>query len=194
MYKKSSFQPKIIGGWDDSPEKLKDSNKTIGTKKQLQGLFSAGKMVDQVFGPSKFSSESSYAEKDTFKPKKKEVMLFSRQETSEDRRVYKETEAILKELREQIVLLEKSSKELSHEVSKVKVEQLPQKSGVYYVAFFEWLIATVRQLRLKAEEGKAWLKTFSSYKKKKVGFWTMYKKKGTSYGLSQERAIAMQVG
>lgn len=194
MYKKSSFRPKIIGGWDDNLEELEDKpKKTIGAKQQIQGLFSPSKMIDQVFSP-KSAAESAVYKKEQFISKKGEVMIFSPKETSQERYIRQETEKILQELREQIILLEKSSKALSHEISKVKVEQLPQKSGIYYLIFFEWLIATIKQLVVKAEEGRSWLKTFTTYKKKKLGFWAMYQKKGTSYGLSQERVIARQVG
>ncbi len=100
---------------------------------------------------------------------------------------------ILAKLKEQITVLEKSEKGLVSEISKVKVEQMPAKTGIYYLRFLEWLITVVRELRMKVEDGKAWLHTFNQ-KKKKVGYWKMYKKHGTTFGLSHERTLATQTG
>jgi hypothetical protein len=47
---------------------------------------------------------------------------------------------------------------------------------------------------MKIEDGRAWLETFAKRKKKKLGYWKMYKKHGTTFGLSHERTIATQTG
>ena len=80
------------------------------------------------------------------------------------------------------------------QITKIKVEQLPKKSGIYHIRFFEWLLGVVKQLRMKVEEGRAWLATFTNRKKKKMGYWNMYKKHGTTFGLSHERTLSTQTG
>ncbi|MBI4991369.1 hypothetical protein HZB96_04730 [Candidatus Gottesmanbacteria bacterium] len=179
---------------DDHPEKIKGATpKTIGFSDQMKGLLSPDKMLSQLFGErAKGESIPQKAEAEkAIKPR--ETLLFSYERTSEDKHVAEETHVILSKLKEQIVLLEKSEKNLAAEVSKVKVEQLPKKSGIYYIRFLEWLITVVKQLRMRVEDGRAWLATFSERKKKR-GYWKMYKKHGTTFGLSHERTLATQTG
>ena len=80
------------------------------------------------------------------------------------------------------------------EIGKIKVEQLPAKTGIYYLRFLEWMIMLVRQLRQRVEDGRAWLSTFQKRQKKRLGYWKMYKKHGTTFGLSHERTLATQTG
>lgn len=180
---------------DDHPEKIKGATpKTIGFSDQMKGLLSPDKMLSQLFGEraknGEYIPQKAEAEK-AIKPR--ETLLFSYERTSEDKHVAEETHVILSKLKEQIVLLEKSEKNLAAEVSKVKVERLPKKSGIYYIRFLEWLITVVKQLRMRVEDGRAWLATFSERKKKR-GYWKMYKKHGTTFGLSHERTLATQTG
>jgi len=56
------------------------------------------------------------------------------------------------------------------------------------------MIGIVKNLRQKVEEGRTWLAAFSQRKIKKMGYWKMYKKHGTTFGLSHERTVATQTG
>lgn len=182
---------------DDHPEKLSDSvdtPKTIGISKQIKGLFNPDNMLSQVTGektPSR-TPEKKPQEKPKIKPN--EILLFCRVDKESTRELHKETEMILSKLKEQITVLEKQEKGLSADLAKVKVESLPPKTGIYYVRFLEWLLIVVRSLRLKVEQGRAWLETFNKRKKKKMGYWQKYKKHGTTFGLSHERTVATQTG
>lgn len=100
-----------------------------------------------------------------------------------------EINKILNELK----LLATSMKSFEHEVSKVAIETAPKNVGVYHKNFFEWMIAMIRDLRKKVSESATWLSVFKS-KKKKRGYWQMFKKHGTSFGLSDERVIATSTG
>ena len=182
---------------DDHPEKLKSSSppKTIGFSQQVKGLLNPDSMFSQIFSENKKRPElqnNQYKEKSP--PKRNETLVFSRIKHTEEENIHKESELILKKLKQQITILEKSEKALVNEVSKIKVEQLPAKTSIYYVHFLEWLLNTVKQLRMKIEDGRAWLETFAKRKKKKLGYWKMYKKHGTTFGLSHERTIATQTG
>lgn len=65
--------------------------------------------------------------------------------------------------------------------------------GKYHVSFFEWVLHLIRAARLKVEDSSAWLAASQS-KKAKKGYWGMFKKHGTSFGLSNERVVATQTG
>ncbi|MBM3284034.1 hypothetical protein FJY90_07400 [Candidatus Gottesmanbacteria bacterium] len=180
---------------DDHPEKLSQSfPRTIGFKQQVKGLFSPNKMLNQVFGEKGRESFFPPYAKERPTPAKRENLVFSYEMRQEEKLINEETKIILQKLKEQVILLEKSEKSLVSEVSKIKVEQLPKKSSIYYLRFLEWLLTVVHQLRLKVEDGRAWLSTFSSRKKKRFGYWQMYKKHGTTFGLSYERTLATQTG
>lgn len=195
MLSKTTTKTKINPWGDDHPEKIKGATpKTIGFSDQMKGLLSPDKMLSQLFGEKSTTSEYFAAKPEIEKqPKTRETLLFSYEKSQSDKKVVEETQVILSKLKEQIVLLEKSEKSLASEVTKVKVEQLPKKTGVYYIRFLEWLMTVVKQLRMKVEDGRAWLATFTQRKKKR-GYWQMYKKHGTTFGLSHERTLATQTG
>ena len=153
-------------------------------------------MLDQIFGTK--SSNEQYPkipgrEKQHVKQNQENV-IFSNSHRSEDIKIRQETNAIATELKKQIAILERKEKTFTTELSKIKVEQLPAKTGIYYLRFLEWMLLEVKRLIIKVEEGSVWLATFNSRKKKKLGYWKMYKKHGTSFGLSQERSSATQTG
>lgn len=197
MFNKSSSAKKINPWGDDHPEKLSDSSgTTIGLNQQIKGLFNPDKILSQVLGRK---GEQRVPGKETEKkPAKREATLFLYSQQKEIQRdeqnLKKETEMILSKLKEQINVLEKSEKALAGDLTKIKVERLPQKTGIYYVRYLEWLLTVVKHLRMKVDEGRTWLEAFMTRKKKKMGYWKMYKKHGTTFGLSQERTTATQTG
>ncbi len=179
---------------DDHPEKVKPSAPTsIGFNDQLKGLLNPDSMFQQLFGEQNKSENASNQPIKEPHKNTRETLVFSHARNRENEEVLKESQVILSKLKEQINILEKSEKGLVSEISKVKVEQMPAKAGIYYLRFLEWLITVVRELRMKVEDGKAWLQTFNQ-RKKKVGYWKMYKKHGTTFGLSHERTLATQTG
>lgn len=192
MMNKPSKPAKINPWGDENPEKLKSTPvKTVGWGQQLKGLFNPDAFLNQFPGESSpFEAKTPPAEK---KLRGEEILVFSRTVKEEERKIYQETTVILSKLKEQVTILEKSNKGLVSEMAKVKVEQAPKKSGIYYIRFLEWMLLVVRQMRVKVDEGKAWLETFTK-RKKKLGYWKMYKKHGTTFGLSHERTLATQTG
>ena len=179
--------------WSDNGfEKLSDSvPKTIGLSQQVKGLFNPDNMLDHFFGQKGAEGKPSEFEP----PKtKQEFLIFSRTHKEDQEKIIKESQIILQKLDEQISILTKEEKGLSHDLTKIKVEQMPRKSGIYYLRFLEWLLLVVKHLRVKVEEGRMWLATFSQRRKKRLGYWQMYKKHGTTFGLSHERVLATQTG
>ncbi|MBI2611842.1 hypothetical protein HYW54_03805 [Candidatus Gottesmanbacteria bacterium] len=174
----------------ETPEKLRDSAASI---------LNPVRMLDQLFGKPVSTPESYSTPSKQEKPSRRtyqEMVVFmytNRKEEVKLNNEMHEIKSILDTLKRQVKLLEKSEKALVSQVTKIQVEQLPQKPGVYYLRFFEWLISLVRQIRAKVEEGRTWLQAMST-KKKKMGYWKMYKKHGTTFGLSHERTLATQSG
>lgn len=190
-----SSTKKTVNSWgDDHPEKLQQSShNTIGARQQLKGLINPGSLLDQMFAGKSPETPWNKRKSERSVPRE-ERTVFSYHERREDQYVRQETRILIEKLKEQVTLLEKSEKALTSQIAKIKVEQLPQKSGIYYLIFFEWLIGVVKQLRMKVEEGRTWLAAFTSRKKKKIGYWNMYKKHGTTFGLSNERTLSTQTG
>lgn len=191
MVTNKSSKSKVSPWGDESPEKLKQTSQRIGWSQQLRGLFNPDTILKQSKG--EYPKEEPFSQPTKEIRRKSEVVLFSHETAQEQQKIYQETTVILQKLKEQVTILEKSNKGLVTELSKVKVEQTPKKSGIYYIRFLEWLLVVVRQMRTKVEEGRAWLATFNQ-RKRKIGYWKMYKKHGTTFGLSHERTLATQTG
>jgi hypothetical protein len=96
----------------------------------------------------------------------------------------------------EIQQLIKSSKELQTEFADFAVMDAPTEVGDYDLNFFEWLILTIKQAREKVEDSGAWLSTVKGKNGKKGGqdYWSMFKKHGTQFGMSNERSAATSVG
>ncbi len=90
-------------------------------------------------------------------------------------------------------LVSSSNVVLQAEFAQVAVEQAPVNPGKYHLGFFEWILELIKQTRMKVEDSGAWIAAVSS-KKGKKGYWNMFKKHGTSFGLSNERTVATQTG
>lgn len=85
------------------------------------------------------------------------------------------------------------SQELKVEFKEIAVEPQIANPGKYHVSFFEWVLLIVKQARMKVEDSQAWLAAFKS-KKAKRQYWSMFKKHGTTFGLSNERVVSTQTG
>ena len=194
MNYKQSSKIKINPWGDDHPEKTPQTQKGPSAVQQLAGLVNPTKMIDQIFGTPQAERQHfpKYKERATQTPR--ENLVFSYKNRKEDTEMKKETGLILNEIKKQITLLEKSEKALSKQVAKFKIEKVPPKAGIYYLRYFEWLLGLIKQLRMRVDEGRTWLAAFSQMKKKKLGYWKMYKKHGTTFGLSHERNLATQTG
>lgn len=86
-----------------------------------------------------------------------------------------------------------SSQVLKMEFASVTVEQSTENVGQYHLNFFEWMLAVIKSARQKVEESQSWVGTMKG-KGAKKSYWGMFKKHGTTFGLSGERSVATQVG
>ncbi len=103
-------------------------------------------------------------------------------------RVAQEIQAVREELRALADSLQAVSVEIENTIA-----QTPVDPGVYHVSFFERLKSLLREARMDLEDSRTW-NALSSGRKRKKGYWGMYKKHGTKFGLSSERTAATQVG
>jgi len=109
---------------------------------------------------------------------------------TENREINERLQQIMEELKRLIG----SSKVLQAEFADVNMDRTPPQVGEYHLNFFDWLLLTIRTAREKVEDSGAWLATAKSKSGKKGGYWSMFKKHGTSFGLSNERTAATQTG
>lgn len=101
----------------------------------------------------------------------------------------------IQQIMAEIKKLVMSSKSLQAEVKGITVvSEVPANPGKYYVNFFEWMLIMVRQARQKVEDSKSWLATVKGKKSKRMGYWGMAKKHGTSFSLSNERSVSTSTG
>lgn len=104
----------------------------------------------------------------------------------------KEMHQNIEQIKLELQKLVASSQVLKLEFAEVTMEKTPT-VGQYHLNFFEWMLAVIRTAREKVEDSNAWLGTVKG-KGAKKGYWGMFKKHGTTFGLSGERAVATQVG
>lgn len=100
---------------------------------------------------------------------------------------------LLHELAVEVKKLEAQTSELTKDVRKVTVESLPTNPGAYHLNFIDAVMLMLRDLRKSVSESRQWL-ALSMKKKNQKGYWAMFKKHGTSFAMSEERAIASANG
>ncbi len=105
----------------------------------------------------------------------------------------RELDVKIQEIVIELKKLAKSSKELEVTFREVAVEQRPVNPGKYHLNFFAWMLVTIRSARMRIEDSANWAQMFSG-KKTKREYWSLFKKHGTSFGLSGERVVATQTG
>lgn len=103
-----------------------------------------------------------------------------------------ETRQQLELIRSELKSLMASLRNLHSEVTSA-VSQDVVNPGVYHVNFYEQLRTFIKVLRQQVEDSRTWLASFNT-RKKKMGYWGMYKKHGTTFGLSNERSLATSAG
>lgn len=188
---------------DNPVEAIKDLGSDIvqKTAKDLVGDVTAG-VIKGLFGKtgtlepnqtinlSEISPEPTKASVETYfkpfeNPLEKKATFISHQA---ELVIAQELEAVRAELKMLIV----AAKELSKEADKA-VSQRPVNPGIYHLNFFERLKIILKLARQQIEESKTWLSLMQS-KKAQKGYWAMFKKHGTSFAMSDERAVASSMG
>ncbi|MCX6792152.1 MAG: DUF5660 domain-containing protein [Candidatus Gottesmanbacteria bacterium] len=107
----------------------------------------------------------------------------------EDAQIKQQLEAV----RAELSALSKSMHLLNTEIQKA-VAEAPVMPGIYHVTFYEKLRSVLAMLREQIDDSRTWLALSAQRKQKKLGYWGMFKKHGTTFGLSNERSIATSAG
>ena len=131
-----------------------------------------------------FGRESKSEQKEPQKVRRTEI-IFNYQEKQEQVKVSQEIESLMKQVKQELELLKTQDKALSHDISKLTVEGVPQKAGIYHLRFLEFVIKLLWLLRQKVSESRMWLQ-ISFEKKQQKKFWHLAKKKGTKFSMSKE--------
>jgi hypothetical protein len=99
----------------------------------------------------------------------------------------------IQQLRLEIQSLVSSTNTLKMAFAEVTMQESTTQVGTYHENFFEWMITQIQAARANVENSNACIGIVKG-KNEKKGYWGMFKKHGTSFGLSNERAVATQVG
>lgn len=115
---------------------------------------------------------------------------------SGERAVAQQTRTIeyqVEEILVELKALADTTAELKLQFTEIAVERVPQNAGKYHVNFFELMLSTISAARQKVESSRNWLAA-ASKKGKKKGYWDLFAEQGTTFGMSNERNVATQVG
>ncbi|MBI4100307.1 hypothetical protein HY439_01060 [Candidatus Microgenomates bacterium] len=189
-----SFTDDLIkGGAKDIAD---DFGELLGVKSiHASGTLSSGEQLDVTALEANFRAEKKSKENPQGAPEKQAVrrtpenFVFLQKEKD----LENEVEALLAEIKREVKRFEEATENLEVEVAKITVEETPPNPGIYHVNFFEWLLGILKTLKVKVESANLWLSAVQSRKAKK-GYWSSFKKHGTSFGMSSERVVSTQTG
>lgn len=77
--------------------------------------------------------------------------------------------------------------------TEIAMVEVPVSPGVYHVIFFEKVLEFLRSFREKIDEASVWLGSANKRAEKK-NYWSMYKKKGSSFLLSPDHYLSRSAG
>ncbi len=159
--------------------------------KQESGELKEGQELDLAsLRAQKRAEKKNFADIDPGIDYKREILHKEKKVASENAQIIQvQIEQILVELKKLIA----QSSELEIQYRTIAVETVPVNAGEYHVTFFEWVLSVITAARMKVEDSANWLSLFTS-KKHKRQYWSMFKKHGTTFGLSNERVVATQTG
>jgi hypothetical protein len=95
-------------------------------------------------------------------------------------------------LMQEVFNLAKTTQNLGEEIE-VATMIAPANPGEYHIVFFEKLISYIKDFRKKIEDSVNWLGS-SNKRADKKNYWSMYKKKGSSFLLAPDHYLQRSVG
>ncbi len=98
----------------------------------------------------------------------------------------------IEEIRLELKALIQAIKSVDLEIQKAVDENLVDASA-YHLSFLDRLKTVLILMRQNLNDSASWLSVMRSRKKQRM-YWSLYKKKGTEFGLNNERVVATQVG
>ena len=95
-------------------------------------------------------------------------------------------------LMQEVLALAKTTQSLGKEVEIASI-QAPANPGIYHIVFFEKILAFLRSFRQKIDQAGLWLQS-SNKRAEKKNYWSMYKKKGSSFLLAPDHYLQRSAG
>lgn len=111
---------------------------------------------------------------------------------SENREDYQIKQQI-EELRIELKRLTSASKLVERAVKDAATDKAPVRAGKYHLRFFDFVLSVVKDATRKLEDAASFGALITN-KRQQRSYWNMYKKHGTTFGLSGERTTATQTG
>ncbi|MFH0749832.1 MAG: DUF5660 family protein [Candidatus Gottesmanbacteria bacterium] len=186
--------PYIVG--DNVLETVRSLGGTVGKTIQQDVINKIPEdMLRDIFGTGQRSGELHTNESVNFNNEKVQPAPIRTSELLQPmiQKDLSETKQKLDAIRQELQALAKSIHGLQQEVQ-TAVMEMPVNPGVYHINFFEQLRQMILSIRERVDDSRVWLQAVNTKSKKRRGYWGMYKKHGTSFGLSSERNIATQAG
>lgn len=195
-----SVKDNLSGSWNDTWKQILGLSPSEGSSKKAAAIEhhtdpKTGEVV--LFNRSKHKDTAQSLEKKARAEIRAAIDYHGEIVKSRERSSQKETHELdqrVEQIMSELQRLVKSSRVLQLEFAEVSVEQNPVKAGEYHLNFLEWMLIVIKNAREKVEDSGAWLATVKGKNGKKGGYWDSFKKHGTSFGLSNERAVATQTG
>lgn len=127
-----------------------------------------------------------FKRKEQFKPmySPEQVALLRQQEAQVARKI--------DEIRLELKSLISEIKTVDSDLQKAVDEQIVD-PDTYHMNYLDRIKIMLKNILKQLKESRTWMTTQKT-RKKQMGYWSQYKKKGTSFGLSHERTVATQVG
>jgi uncharacterized protein YkuJ len=137
------------------------------------------------------SQEAVVAHREYFDREVKSVEV--RGEKKQEQENFDQVEMIKSEIRKLIKAQKEMEVAFKNVAQQVIAAPTSNVVGTYDVNFFEWVLLTIRNARMRVEEGRNWLALFAS-KKGEQKYWAQASKKGTSFTQHHDRNVATQTG
>lgn len=161
----------------------------LGTRveKKYSGDLTAGETleVSQVFSGKREETQKLQAQ----------IALERRLAEEEKRRIEEKGNNLklqLHALMQEVYELAKTTQGLGEQVE-IATMQAPANPGVYHLIFFEKLLEFMKSFRKKIENASLWLHA-SNKRAEKKNYWSMYKKKGSSFLLAPDHYLQRSAG
>lgn len=166
-----------------------------------------GDFMDQLFGsqtnktsgelrPGSFAELNSVSKDSPAEARIKTQISFERRLFQEERLfVQKRTNELkmqLKILTNEVLLLAKSTQNLSDEIQTASM-QATAEPGIYHLVFFERIVEYIRSFRSKIDDATLWMGA-SNKRAEKKNYWSKYKKHGGKYLLSADHYLTRSAG
>jgi hypothetical protein len=142
--------------------------------------------------PSPYNQQESPFPFPFKKPERQFVSQFTQENINKLKEQETQVAQKIEEIRMELKALIKVIRNVDIEMQQAVNEHLID-PGVYHLNFLDRIKTILKLLRQNLHDSSSWLNVMRSKKRQRT-YWALYKKKGTEFGLNNERTVATQVG